>query len=119
MCIEKLKKKLIYEIALARIEEMFNIILINNINFKYYNISVRNIFLETDNIFQYKSLDEIYKKFFLTNGKFTLNVIENSSCESILNSANKIVHFGWKKEAIPISRSKKTIIAKFFSKIFR
>ena len=36
-----------------------------------------------------------------------------------LNSVNKIVHFGWKKEAIPISKSKKSIIAKFFSKIFR
>ncbi len=115
----KIKKRLIYEIALARIEEIFNIILFNNINFKYYNTYVRNIFLETDNIFKYKSLNKMYKKFFLTNRKLTLNLIENSSCESILNSANKIVHFGWKKEAIPISKSKKSIIAKFFSKIFR
>ena len=60
----KIKKRLIYEIALARIEEIFNIILFNNINFKYYNTYVRNIFLETDNIFKYKSLNKIYKNFF-------------------------------------------------------
>ena len=60
----KIKKRLIYEIALARIEEIFNIILFNNINFKYYNTYVRNIFLETDNIFKYKFLNKIYKKFF-------------------------------------------------------
>ena len=30
--------------------------------------------------------------------------------ENILSTAHKLVHFGWKKEAIPISETKKTLI---------
>ena len=35
----KIKKKLIYEIALARIKEISEIMLFKNINFKYYKNS--------------------------------------------------------------------------------
>ena len=36
----------------------------------------------------------------------------------MLKTANKLVHFGWSKEAIPISSVKKSIIARFFESIF-
>ena len=42
----------------------------------------------------------------------------NFSNENMLNTANTLVHFGWKKEAIPISKSKKSLIALIFDKIF-
>ena len=32
----------------------------------------------------------------------------------MLSNANKLVHFGWKKEAIPVSQPKKSIIARVF-----
>ena len=32
----------------------------------------------------------------------------------MVNAANKIVHFGWKKEAIPVPNFKKTIFSRFF-----
>ena len=44
--IEKLRKKFIYEIALARIKEISEIIIFNNVNFKYYNKFANTIFLE-------------------------------------------------------------------------
>jgi hypothetical protein len=36
----------------------------------------------------------------------------------MLITANKLVHFGWKKEAIPVTQTKKSIIARFFDTFF-
>ena len=35
-----------------------------------------------------------------------------------MRTANRLVHFGWKTEAIPITQSKKSLIARFFDTIF-
>jgi len=113
----KIKKKLIYEIVLARIKEISEIILLKNINFVHYNKVSNNIFLEINHKLQFKCLNEIYKKFFSMNGSYNLNFI-NFSDENMLSTANKLVHFGWKKEAIPISMSKKSFISSFFDRIF-
>ena len=40
------------------------------------------------------------------------------STDDLLITANKLVHFGWKNEAIPISSPKKSLIARFFDAIF-
>ena len=113
----KIKKKLIYEIVLARVKEISEIILFKNINFVHYNKVSNNIFLELDDNSQLKSFKEIFKKTFSTQKKYNVNFI-NLSSEGMLNTANKIVHFGWKNEAIPISQSKKSKIARFFHTIF-
>ena len=65
-----------------------------------------------------KSLDEIFKSVFSMNGSYELNIIENPSSNSLLNTANMLVHFGWKKEAIPVSDLKKSFLARFFSNLF-
>ena len=38
--------------------------------------------------------------------------------EENIKNANKLVHFGWKKEAIPVTKSKKSLISKDFSSNF-
>ena len=114
---KKIKKKLIYEIILARIKEILEIILLKNINFAYYNKVSNNIFLEIDDKLQLKCIKEIYKKNFLIKKFYNIDFV-NFSDESILNTANKLVHYGWKNEAIPISQSKKTRIERFFEAIF-
>ncbi len=114
---KKIKKKLIYEIAFARIKEMSEIILFKNINFSYYNKFPNNIFLEIDDKLQLKCLKEIYRKNFITYKNYNIDFV-NISKNSLLNTASKLVHFGWKNEAIPISESKKSKIAKFFEAIF-
>ena len=114
----KIKKKLIYEITLARIKEISEIILFSNINFKYYNKISKNIFLEIDNKLQLKCLEDIYRKIYSMSGNFNINFINTLSSASMLETANKLVHFGWKNEAIPITQPKKSIIAGFFDRIF-
>jgi cell division protein FtsA len=113
----KIKKKLIYEIAYARIREILDIIILNNINFKHYNKFSNDIFLEIDHKCRYNFLEEIYKSIFLLNKKNIISIDELSS-KDILKSANKIVHFGWKKEAIPLLVTKKSLITRIFNTIF-
>ena len=114
---KKIKKKLIYEIAFERIKEMSETILFKNINFAYYNKHSNNIFLEIDDKLQLKCLKEIYRKNFVKNKNYNIDFV-NFSKNSMLNTASKLVHFGWKNEAIPISQLKKTKIARFFEAIF-
>ena len=55
----KIKKKLIYEIALARILEISEIMLTKNINLKHHVKTVKNIFLELDCKLQRHSFQKI------------------------------------------------------------
>ena len=56
----KIKKKLIYEIVEARIKEISEILLLKNINFKYYNFSNKIIFLSLKINYGLKSLGKIF-----------------------------------------------------------
>ncbi len=114
----KIKKKLIYQIAFARVQELFELMFFKNINFHHYNKVSNVIYLEIDRNFKYKGLKEIYKTVFSKNGRFDFNILDDLSDDNTLDIANELVHFGWKKEAIPITQSKKTIIARFFDVIF-
>ena len=114
----KIKKKLIYEIALARIQEISEILLSKNINLKHFNKISKIIFLEFDHGLKLQSLKEIYKSIFSFNRSFNLIFLENLTTDSLFSTANKLVHFGWKKEAIPITQFKKSLIARFFDTIF-
>ena len=114
----KIKKKLIYEIALARIIEILEIIVFKNINFKNNKKYLNNLFFEVNFQLDFKYFEEIFKKVIIDTKNFKLILLNNLSDKSVVNSANKIVHFGWKKEAIPVSQSRKSLIARFFDKIF-
>ncbi len=114
----KIKKKLIHDIVLARIEEVSDIIYFKNINFEHYKKLSTNIFLEFEDKLTSEFLKKSFKKTFSNNGEFTTILMNDFSSQSTLKTANRIVHFGWKSEAIPISQSKKSLIARFFGTIF-
>ena len=114
----KIKKKLIYDIILARISEIFTLMISKNINLNYYKKTTKVIFFELNNQFQIKGLGEMYKNIFSLNGAFEVKFFDNSSPLSMLNTANKLVHYGWKKEAIPVAQTKKSLISRFFEAIF-
>ena len=62
--------------------------------------------------------EESYRYFFSKNSFNDLKIIENTEITSFLENVNKLVNFGWKKEAIPIIRTKKSLIARFFDTLF-
>ena len=105
----KIKKKLILDIANARINELAEIILYKNLNLQKLIKINTPIFLDINvkNEVYLKILKESFNKFFSENGKFEIKNIDQISNEEILSNAHKIVHFGWKKEAVPIVKAKK------------
>jgi len=114
----KIKKKLIYEVAQARIEEILDIIIFKNINYCYYSTISKQIFFEKNSKQQLKFIEKIYGRIFSNNSKFAVNYVDNASSDNILDSSDKLVHFGWKKEAIPITQTNKSILARIFDTIF-
>ncbi len=114
----KIKKNLIYQISLSRIQEISEIFFKKNINLCHYNKKTKNIFLECNDKVQLQSFEEIYKSVFFSGSNIVYENLNDFPNESVLGTANNLVHFGWKKEAIPVSRPQKSIIGKLFDAIF-
>lgn len=114
----KIKKKLIYEIISARIKEFSEIMIFKNINFEYYNTLSNIIFLDINKSSQFKNLKEIYRSEFSLNEKFIVNILEDKTDDEMFQFVSKLVHYGWKKEAIPVTQSQKSLIARVFETIF-
>ena len=114
----KIKKTLFLKIAAARIQELSEIMIFKNINFTEYNKKGLTIFLKINDNLNIESLNNIYKSFFSNDNQLIVRFLESIEDEHLMNNANKLVNFGWKKEAVPVIHSKKSIIARFFEIIF-
>ncbi len=114
----KIKKKLIFEIANARIQELTEIMIFKNVNFLNILEKKNLLFLDIDDKVNLKCFNESYKLFFSKNNFLDLRIIENINIDDFLDHVNNLVHFGWKKEAVPIIQTKKSIIARFFDTLF-
>ena len=90
------------------------LIIFKNINLKYYNQSSKLLFFELNSKFKPPILIDYYKTIFNNIGHSKVRFLESFSFESIFSTAEKLVHFGWKKEAIPVTQSKKSYLARFF-----
>lgn len=114
----KIKKKLILDIAEARILEFSEIMLSKNINFSYYRKKNLTIFLTIKNKSHLNLFKESYELFFSQNKNLFVKFDENSSTDEFISRVNQLVDFGWKKEAIPVTRAKKSLLAKLFDALF-
>ena len=114
----KIKKKLIFEIAEARIQELSEIILIKNINLISFNKKNERVILSLNDKSNMKCFEECYRLNFSNENYFKIKFIENTKSEDLLDNADQLVNFGWKKEAIPVIHSKKSLLAKFFNALF-
>ena len=115
---KKVKKKLVHDIALARIKEIFEIMILKNVNLNHYKNSTDILFIEIDNYSTETGLIDLFTLAFADDENFNVYIQDNLSKERILKTANKLVHFGWNKEAIPMAQPKKSLIARFFDAIF-
>ena len=56
---------------------------------------------------------------FSNKDKFKLKIIKNFHIEDLYKCAYDLVHYGWKKEAVPIIQEKKSIVARIFDVFFK
>ena len=92
--------------------------IIKNINLFSFHKKKRAIFFKINDKLHLKFFEEIYKSFLLENNYLEFKFIEETATKDFINNANKLVHFGWKKEAIPITHIKRSFLAKFFDILF-
>ena len=115
----KIKKKLIFEIADARIEEFLEILVTKNINLKSFLIKKDvNILIKLADELNTRCFKESYKKIFSNKSQFKLNFLEKNTFDDIYVDAKNIVQYGWKTEAVPIVYENKSFISRFFNLFF-
>ena len=114
----KIRKKLILDVAKARIEELSEVLIFKNINVISFLKNNIPIFLKINDQSNLKCFYEFYKKNFSKKDQFIIKFTRDLSLSEIYNSAIRFVHYGWKKEALPVVQEKKSIITRLFDKIF-
>ena len=92
--------------------------IIKNVNLLNYVKKDKVIFLTIDNQLHFHFFKDIYKFFFSINNQLSVKFMNNIATDDLISQVNKIVHYGWNKEAIPVTHTKKSLIAKFFDLIF-
>ena len=114
----KIRKKLIVDIVDARIEEIINIILNKNINLKFFKKNDIPIYVTIED----QLILDNFKKNLKTNiskyYSFVTHLIDDFQVDELIMRAALLSIYGWKKEAIPITQSKKSLIARIFNSLF-
>ena len=114
----KIRKKLILDIVNARIEEIINIILNKNINIKSLKQKNLRIFLIIEDQLISDNFHENFKSYISQDYNFDPYLINNLQIDSSIISAAFLSAYGWKKEAIPITQTKTSLITRIFKSIF-
>ena len=113
----KIRKKLIHDIADSRIEEMIDLIFNKNINIKNLKQKDDKIFLKIEDNLISENFEGIFKNYFLKKDNFQFKLVEPDEDKLICNAA-KLSFFGWRKEAIPITKTRSSLITRIFNSIF-
>ena len=114
----KIRKKLILDIANARIEEISNIIFKKNININSFrkNCDKVYIIIEEEDVFE--NFHNSFESYFSKNDYFKTVSINDFQIDQLIINAANLLFYGWKKEAIPVTQSKNSLISKIFKSIF-
>ena len=115
----KIKKSLVFDIARARIQEITELVFIKNINIKSFLKENLTLFLNIEDSSSLKCFELLYKDEFSQKNKFKVKLFNKFEINDFYENADKIVQYGWKKEALPFVQEKKSFIARFFDLIFK
>ena len=115
---KKIEKKFIFEIAVARIQELANVLIFKNINLVSFLNKEKTLYLMMNDKKNFKCFEESYKLLFSKNQSHNVCFKENIEIESFYDNVNRLVHFGWKKEAVPVIQNQKSLIERLFDTLF-
>ena len=114
----KIRKKLIIDIVNARIEEITNIILKKNINIESLNKNNAKIFIIIEDQLIFDNFEKNFKFYISQKYNFEPHLINNFQIDSSIVSAAYLSAYGWKKEAVPVTQTKNSLITRIFKSIF-
>ena len=114
----KIRKKLIIDIVNARIEEIVNIILKKNINIESLNKNNAKIFIIIEDQLIFDNFQKNFKFYISQKYNFEPHLINNFQIDSSIVNAAYLSTYGWKKEAVPVTQTKNSLITRIFKSIF-
>ena len=114
----KIKKKLLLDVASARIQEISELLTFRNINILSFFKKKPKIFLMLKKQAHKELFSEKFKEILSNKNEIEVNLLEQVNLENYFNHASKLVQFGWKREAVPIIHEKKSLLARFFDLFF-
>jgi cell division protein FtsA len=114
----KIKHQLILDIITARLNEFVEICYEKNTNLNYFRQVNNFIYIVIENCPYFENFQYALQKNKLVNPDFIFGKNIEDNMLLSLNGAAELVGKGWEKEAIPVIKSKKSLISNFFSKLF-
>ena len=114
----KIRKKMIIEIANARIQEIIDIIFNKNTNLKLFNIKEETKYFLLSNELIRNKFGKTFNKLILNHHQNEIIDYRKYEVDEYISEIANLATFGWKKEAVPISQTKSSIISKIFRSIF-
>ena len=106
----------IYDISLARIEEIIDLIYNKNVNLNHLKINKDRIFLKFEDQNIYNNFDKDFINQF--NDIEVSSVYHDKQLNHSINASGELLSKGWIKEAIPVTHKKKSWISRIFSGLF-
>ncbi len=106
----------IYDISLARIEEIIDLIYNKNVNLNHLKINKDRIFLNFEDQNIYNNFDKDFINQF--NDIEVSSVYHDKQLNHSINASGELLSKGWIKEAIPVTHKKKSWISRIFSGLF-
>ena len=111
----KIRKKLIMDIVNARIEEIASIILKKNINLEFVKQNNIPIYMIIEDELIFDNFKENFKSYF---SQYEFHLIDDFKIDSLVMNAAYLSIYGWKKEAIPVTQTKNSLITRIFKSLF-
>ena len=90
----KIKKKLIFDIASARIQEISEVVIFKNINTINFLKDSIPIFLNINFEKNITSLNDAFKLYFSQGDKYKINFIDKISVDKLITNAGNLVQYG-------------------------
>ena len=113
----KIKYQLILDIITARMEELFEICCKKNINIKNLMSNCKT-YIYIESCEYHGNIQYVIENSKLTTVECIFNSETEQNLLASVNGACELIGKGWRKEAIPITHKKKTLISGFFSRLF-
>ncbi len=114
----KIKKKLIYDIISARIQEISEKILLKNINLSNSKTNKNLIFLKIDDEYKFDIFKNLFFSCLSAEQELKIKKLDEFTQSELMKKTCNIVHFGWSSEAIPFTQTRKSVIARLFDTFF-
>ena len=114
----KIRKKLILDIANARIDEIADVMLNKNINMNFFKKDNIKIYITIEDKLILDNFKENFKLYFSKNYNFMPHLTNDFEIDSVIDSAANLSMYGWKKEAIPVTETKNSLITRIFKSLF-